>query len=98
MVQEQAISDQHFAYMEITRHWHADSEPYTGADSLITALDHGWDVDGEVSVNDHHFAGNRSIRVYRVPLKRGDETATMHVIHNPYLTRMLRREVLRIAS
>lgn len=98
MVQEPTISDQHFAYMAITRHWHVGSEPYTGADSLITALDQGWDVDGEVTVKDHHFAGNRSIRVYRVALKRGDESVTMHVIHNPYLTRMLRTEVLRVAN
>lgn len=95
MTQEQ-ISDQHFAYLEINRHWHAGSEKYTGADALVTALTQGWNVSGDVVADDHYFAGNRSIRVYEIPLRRDGETVTMQVIHNPYLTRMLSHEALHI--
>ncbi len=32
----QNLTDYHFAYLDLYRHWHADSERYTGGDALST--------------------------------------------------------------
>lgn len=92
------VSNYHMQYMDVTKHWSEKSESYAGADALITALSDGWEFRPEVEYHDHNFGGNRSIRVYNIELAREGETVVMPVIHNPYLTRMLRREQLELVK
>lgn len=80
----------HYAYMTMVRHWHAQSEPYTGADALFTALDNGWDMDNVVTYKEFWQAGMRRIVVCYFTLRRDTEVLTMPVIYNPYVSRLIR--------
>ena len=89
-------SNYHAQYMDVMQHWSEESEKFAGADALITALADGWELGRDVQVEEFHFSGNRSIRIYNIPLKRGKEEVVMPVIHNPYVTRMLSHEKLNV--
>src|SRR5215213_10965032 len=73
----------------IYRHWSPVSEKYTGGDALLTAIDEGWKVDGVIFRQEFWLAGVRRVCVFHVDLRRGDETAKMLVMQNPYVTRMV---------
>jgi hypothetical protein len=73
----------------IYRHWHPESEKYTGGDALLTAIDEGWHVDGVIFRQEFWLAGVRRVCVFHVDLRRGDETAKMLVMQNPYVTRLV---------
>jgi hypothetical protein len=90
------ISNYHAQYMAVLQHWSEESEKFAGADALITALSDGWEFGRDVEVERYHFSGNRSIRVYNIPLKRDHDEVVMPVIDNPYLTRMLSTEKLNV--
>src|SRR5215813_1975581 len=74
---------------QIYRHWHAESETYTGGDALVTALDEGWVVDGVIFRQEFWLAGVRRVCVFHIDLRRGEESAKMLVMQNPYVTRMV---------
>jgi hypothetical protein len=80
----------HMDYFDVSQHWHPESEKYAGGDALVTLLAEGWEIQREVGVEDRFFAGLRSVSVYHLTLKRGDETMKMPVIRNPYINRIIR--------
>lgn len=83
-------SNYHMDYFDVAQHWHPDSEKYAGGDALVTLLSNGWEIQREVGVEDRFFAGLRSVSVYHLTLKRGDEVMRMPVIRNPYINRIIR--------
>jgi hypothetical protein len=85
----QNLSNLHYAYSHLIRHWHAGSEQFAGGDALFTALDEGWEMDETVPYEEHWFAGAQCVVVFLCQLTRGDETMTMPVITNPYVQSML---------
>jgi hypothetical protein len=87
----QNLSNFHYAYSHLVRHWHAGSEKYAGGDALFTALDNGWDIDENVTYEEHWSAGAgaQCVVVFYFQLKRGGETMTMPVITNPFVRRIL---------
>lgn len=82
--------DSHYDYKLIYRHWHAQSERYAGADSLLTAVDEGWVPERTVFFEEFWFAGARVVTVYHIELRRKGEVMDMPVLSNPYLRRMIR--------
>jgi len=82
----QNLTDLHFAYQDLYRHWHAESERYTGGDALNTALDEGWTINDVVNFQEIHHMGARGTVIYHFELTRGkDEAVTMPVVGNPYV-------------
>ena len=85
----QNLTDYHFAYQDLYRHWHAESERYTGGDALNTALDEGWSFNDVVGFQEIHHMGARGTVIYHFELTRDEETVTMPVIGNPYVDRLV---------
>jgi hypothetical protein len=85
----QNLTDYHFAYQDLYRHWHAESERYTGGDALNTALDEGWIIKEIVGLQEVNHIGARGTVVYHFELSRKDETVTMPVVGNPYVDRLV---------
>jgi len=85
----QNLTDYHFAYLDLYRHWHADSERYTGGDALNTAMDEGWIINDVVNFQEIEHIGARGTVIYHFELVRRDETVIMHVIGNPYVDRLV---------
>ncbi len=84
------LTDLHFAYQDLYRHWHADSERYTGGDALNTALDEGWTINDVVGFQEIHHMGARGTVIYHFELVRGEaEAVTMPVVGNPYVDRLV---------
>ncbi|MBI1281751.1 MAG: hypothetical protein GC179_26735 [Anaerolineaceae bacterium] len=84
------MTDLHFAYQDIYRHWHVDSERYTGGDALNTALDEGWAINDVVGFQEIHHMGARGTVIYHFELtRREDEAVTMPVVGNPYVDRLV---------
>ncbi len=74
---------------DVGRHWSPQSEKYSTADSLMTALESGWRVQGVVFRQEHWFDGARRASVYHVRLHRDSSAFTMIVIDSPYIGRLL---------
>jgi hypothetical protein len=94
----QNLSNYHYAYMSMIRHWHPQSEKYTGGDALFTALENGWDMDEEVECQEHWFAGSRGVTIYHFRLRRGDERMVMPVITTPYVRRLIRDSKIKVVK
>lgn len=71
------------------RHWHAESEQYTGGDSLATAIYLGWTIDGVVRLEEFWYAGTRRVALYYFDLIRDEEKMTMPVVGNPYVDQLI---------
>ncbi|MEO8612735.1 MAG: hypothetical protein ABI690_32880 [Chloroflexota bacterium] len=80
------------------RHWHAESEHYTGGDSLATALYLGWVIDGAVRLEEFWYAGTRRVALYYFDLIRDEEKMTMPVIGNPYIDQLIAKEKHELVS
>jgi len=89
-------NDNHFGYMKIHRHWSDQSEKYAGGDSLLTALESGWELDETVYYEDFWYAGSRQVTIYHVELKRADQKIAMPVLSNPYIRRLLPRLATKV--
>jgi hypothetical protein len=87
---EHNLSDLHYAYVDFLRHWHADSERFTGGDALYTAIHNGWLVNKIVGFEERWKVGARGTPIYYFELSRSGETVTMPVIGNPYVRRVIR--------
>jgi hypothetical protein len=83
---------------DIYRHWHSDSEKFTGGDSLATALLLGWSVRDVVFLDRYRFNGTRRVNVYHFELLRGDEVMRMAVISNPYVERLINEASIRVIA
>ena len=88
----------HVQYLDVIKHWHPSSERFTGGDALLTALYNGWEMAGEIVRQDHWYAGMRCVTVYQITLERNGDNRTMRVIHNPYVSRLIKQSNLRIIS
>ena len=69
------------------RHWCSQSEIFTGADSLITALDRGWRI-VDYTVDDTQKCYTQPITVYVFTLRIEQNVVTMRIINNPYIARL----------
>lgn len=83
------LSNFHYAYMSMIRHWHPESEPFTGADALFTAVENGWEIGSTVRYEAHWLMGGRSVTVYYFDLSKGSEKLTMPILTTPYIHRAL---------
>lgn len=92
----QNTSNFHVAYMDVTKHWSHMSEPYSGGDALLTALYDGWEIDEEIKCEEKWLAGQRQILVFHVNMHRDGEMRVMHVLDNPYVSRMFAKREFRI--
>ncbi len=72
----------------VARHWHKLSEPFTGADSLVTALDEGWVMNKLLRQDAYRRSGGLVI-AYFFELEREGEIVEMAVISNPYVCRLM---------
>lgn len=86
---EQHLINFHYAYMSMLRHWHPESEPYTGGDALFTAVEEGWQINPTIEYEAHWLLGGRMVTVYHFTLERNGETLKMPVLTNPYVRRAL---------
>lgn len=75
--------------VRVYHHWHAQSEQYTGADSLVTLIEAGWSVGPFARAEEHWPSGTRRIRVYHFELMRDGDIQFVAVIHNPYVDRLI---------
>lgn len=83
------LSNLHYDYMDMVRHYHPASEPYTGCDALFTALDGGWELDNTVTYEETWLAGARRVVLYTFTLRRGEEKMVMPIVDNPYVGRVV---------
>ncbi len=86
----------HFDYMDVTRHWHAESEKYAGGDALMTRLNDGWMLKETVFLEEYWHAGVRLVTIYHCELELDGESEKMPVLANPYVGRMLNSLSLQI--
>ncbi|MCA9890089.1 MAG: hypothetical protein KC546_17040 [Anaerolineae bacterium] len=72
------------------RHWHPQSEVVTGADSLLTALNHGWTLySDETMMQPVPLRSGRSVNVYYFKLLKDDQRRIMPVLGNPFVQRLI---------
>jgi hypothetical protein len=91
-MQQEQITDFHFSYLDVYRHFHAGSERFTGGDALITAIiDEGWSVSHVVGLEERWRSGGHGTPIYYFELERDGQTMTMAVIGNPYVRRIIRQ-------
>lgn len=90
------LSDLHFQYPDVVQHWHPQSQPYAGADALMTVLGTGWKTGETVILENRWFSGRRCVGICRFELKRGDETVVMPIIVNPYVERLIWEHQLQV--
>lgn len=83
------VTDFHAEYPVIVRYWSPVSEKYAGADCLVTALQNGWRVIGDIYREDFWHAGTRLTSVFHVMLRRDNDSMVMPIISNPYIRRLI---------
>ena len=82
--------------MHDPRHTSSSSEAYTGADSLLSALHSGWQVEGDVARAEIWRGTGRLTTIYRFTLRLGDERRVLAVISNPFVTRFISTNHLQV--
>ena len=88
----------HEYYTATDRHWHAGSEPYTGGDSLLTAIRNGWNLLNLAYEHKMELRGGRTVCVYYFQLIRSSERIVMPVVENPFIERLLIERKMLIRS
>lgn len=83
------LIDANSIYMDVTRHWHSNSEKYAGGDALLTAIFNGWLVDDIVVREEYWHAGTRCTTVYHFELELDGEIIHMPMVCNPYVERFI---------
>lgn len=81
---------------DIYRHWSPKSQKFVGGDTLLTALESGWEITGSVLLQEYACISNRCTYVYHLELQREWETISIKVIENPCVMRMLRHITVKI--
>jgi len=76
-------------FQDMQRHWCAQSELYTGCDSLLHALQDGWQAH-HIATIQHHPLGSRTVKTYTITLSKGSALTTMRIVDTPMLLRVLR--------
>lgn len=82
------LSNMHVDYLDVTRHWHPESEKYSSGDALLTALYSGWELSPVCYREEHWHAGVRVVHVYHFNLMLDGQTRTIPVVNNPYVERL----------
>jgi hypothetical protein len=72
------------------RHWSPKSESYSGCDSLISALDNGWELRRTLTIHRHAQCSCYSL-TFRVLLQRDGQLAEMRIIDNPTIRHLLKK-------
>ena len=72
------------------RHWCDQSEIFTGADSLLTALDRGWRI-VEYTVDTSQQCYTQPVAIYDFVIRFEQKTVTMRIIGNPYIERLAKQ-------
>jgi hypothetical protein len=75
---------------ESYRHWCPKSEAYTGCDSLLSALDCGWNLRTNLKIY-RHPQGSRSSLTFAVLLEKDNRLVEMRIVDSPSIRRVLRR-------
>ncbi len=78
-------------HIDVSRHWCPRSQSYAGVDALLSYLESGWKIQGDISTDHHQFGEARRVTVYYFILTKMDKRITMPVLHNPVLDRLLTR-------
>ena len=81
----------------VLRHWHPESENYSGADSLLTAIHNGWQITPGVFRQKLNYSG-KPVTIYHFTLKYNDTTKVMRIIGNPFIERYVKRMNLPLYS
>jgi hypothetical protein len=81
--------DLHVDYPDMHRHWDSQSERYGGGDSLLTALQAGWEMNTVCWSEEYWHAGTRPVMIYHFELNRAAEKLHMPVVSNPFIQRLL---------
>ncbi|RMG83687.1 MAG: hypothetical protein D6712_12695 [Chloroflexi bacterium] len=89
------LANYHVQYLDVTKHWHPDSQPFAGGDALATALDEGWQITGPV-IREDYWHSMRCVPIYHFTLTRDGETRHIPVISNPYVNRLVKQLNLEI--
>lgn len=71
------------------RHWSPNSEKFATTESLLNALESGWQIDGVVFRQEHWHRGGRRVPVYHFKLIQNSEVSHMVVVQNPVVDRLL---------
>lgn len=91
------FSDYYTSHVDLKRHWCPLSESYAGVDVLLSFIDAGWKIEGDIGFDEHWFGGARHILVYHFSLIKQDNCNKLQVLSNPVLDRFLedccRREI-----
>ncbi len=88
----------HEYYTNTPRHWSSHSEKYTGADSLISALDDGWKLYHRVYRQEIILSGGRYTHIYFFELYKDQSIATMAVMDTPIIVRLVKKYHLQLAE
>ena len=75
--------------VDVKRHWCPKSEEFAGGDALASMVNVGWRLKRVVSREHRQLSGTRQIMVYLIELERCGKRREVHVMCNPYVTRML---------
>lgn len=92
--------DLHVDYPDMHRHWDSQSERFGGGDSLLTAIQNGWQVEEVIWSEEYWHAGTRPVVLFHFELTRlgggrrdgktaGQERVVMPVVSNPFVQRLL---------
>jgi hypothetical protein len=74
---------------DFIRHWHPGSQRYAGCDQLLTLMDDGWSIEGEISFDEYWHGGARRVVIYGFKLSRQQESVEMRVLANPRAERLV---------
>lgn len=91
-------SNFHAEYMDVTQYWSPVSQPFAGADQLITLLSEGWQMGPTVKREQKQFAIARSVDIFHIELERSGEKIIMPVICNPYIERIISANKMTIVD
>lgn len=80
---------------EDRRHW-SESEKFSPADALLSALEQGWQIYGIVFRQEFWHTQGRRVPVYHFKLERDDKVVPMVVIENPFINRLLQDRSCRV--
>jgi hypothetical protein len=80
------------------RHWCPISEPYTGCDALLSALDQGWKLSSPYCQRSLWLFKERHVSIYYFELRRSGQLTCMAVINSPTVERFIQSHHLCISD
>lgn len=77
----------------LERHWHPQSESYAPVDALLSALDKGWIICGEIYYEECFLSKRRRVFIFHFALWRDGECVYMPILSNPFLQRFVMEQL-----